>query len=66
MIITHQHMKRFLYCSKGGRRFAERHDLDWADFVKNGIDHEALLATDDAMATYIVNKVLQYYGQPQV
>jgi len=42
------------YCNKGMRKFAEKYGLDYPDFVKNGIDSEALLATGDSMAIHIV------------
>jgi len=38
------------FCNKGGRAFAERHGLDWAEFLKNGLDESMFLATGDAMA----------------
>ena len=42
------------YCSRGCRIFAEKYNLDWDDFCTNGIEEEVLLATDNAMATKIV------------
>ena len=44
------------YCAPGMRKFAERHNLDFHDFVKNGIDAEILIATGDAMALRIVEE----------
>lgn len=38
------------FCNKGGRAFAVRHGLDWAGFLKNGLDESEFLATGDAMA----------------
>lgn len=42
------------YCNRGGRPWFARHGLDWGDFVRNGIDEEALLATGDGMAINLV------------
>jgi len=47
-------MREAGYCNKGGRIFGEKHNLDWAKFVREGIDEEELLATGDAMALKIV------------
>lgn len=42
------------YCNPGARLFFARHQLDWRDFLFNGIDAQALLATGDAMAEAVV------------
>lgn len=39
-----------IYCSRGIRSFFEKYNLDYSDFVKNGIDAEKLIATNDSMA----------------
>lgn len=38
----------------GGRKFLERHGFDPREFLKNGIEAEKLLATNDAIATRVV------------
>ena len=43
-------------CSRGARRFFEQHDLDWQDFLKNGIPASVLAATGDHMALTLVEK----------
>lgn len=40
-------------CSQGARAFFERHDLDWGEFLKNGVDVELIEATGDAMAAKV-------------
>ena len=60
MTVTHNHMKAFRYCNRGGRTFFERHDLDWSAFVSNGIDAEALLRTGDEMAIALVKFVMAH------
>jgi hypothetical protein len=60
VIVTHQDMKRHMrYCNSGARDFSRRHDLDWADFVKNGISDQVLIDTGDAMAIGLVEKIKQ-------
>jgi hypothetical protein len=38
------------------RLWFQRHDLDWKDFVRNGIDAEILLATKDAQGVRVVEE----------
>ena len=45
------------HCVTGIRRWFELHGLDFADFLKNGIDAEALLATGDALAINAVERI---------
>ncbi|MGH8075619.1 MAG: hypothetical protein ACREO4_16335 [Lysobacter sp.] len=60
MIVTHSHFRTIPasrgagYCSRGGRAWFARYGLDWSDFVRNGIDEQALLATGDGMAIGLV------------
>lgn len=56
MIIRHSDMLK-VYCNREGRKFFKRHNLDWADFVQNGIESEKLLATGDVHAKRLVDKV---------
>lgn len=49
-------------CSRGARRFFERHGLDWQDFLKNGIEHKKLAGTGDAMAIRVVEVALERRG----
>lgn len=51
------------YCHPGARKFFQRHGLDWADFVKNGIEAEVVLATGDAMAVRIVESARTRNGR---
>ena len=43
-------LRKLGYCAKGTKAFFESHELDWKNFVKNGIEEEKLKATNDAMA----------------
>ena len=55
MIITMRHIRKAKMCSKGGRAFAKKHNVDWEDFLKNGVDSKDFEDMDDAM----VQKVLE-------
>ena len=60
MIIYVRHARAVLcpngkgYCSRGMRQFAASHDLDWEDFVKNGIDSKVLEQIDDVMVKRVI------------
>jgi len=45
-----KHLREIEYCSRGARAFFARHNLDFSDFLKNGISEEKLIKTNDAMA----------------
>lgn len=42
------------FCASGAREWFARHELDWCDFLSNGIAAEVLLATDCALAKALV------------
>ena len=44
------------FCLRGMMRVARQHGLDFADFQRNGIPAETLLAIDDLNATRAVEK----------
>ncbi len=49
-IVLHRHCREIGYCNRGLRDWFAREGLDWASFVKSGIDAEVLRATQNAMA----------------
>lgn len=53
-IIRMPDIRACLMCSRGSRKFFERHGLDWQDFLKNGIPASKLEATGDHMALKLV------------
>lgn len=66
LIVTIQHLHtvptwttRQGYCNSASRQFFERHGLDWAAFVRNGIEAERLTATGDALAITLVEHARQ-------
>jgi hypothetical protein len=42
------------FCARGARAWFASHDLDWTDFVRNGIDAQRLLDTGDGLALILV------------
>lgn len=53
------------YCHRGARAWFARHELDWSDFVQNGVDIEILDSIDDAMAARLTAFVRGQRGQQE-
>lgn len=53
-MVRMEHIRAARMCSGGARSFFDRHGLDWAAFLRVGIDAEELLATGDEMARQVV------------
>jgi len=54
MIITLRDCTDLKYCRKGIRLFFKKYNLDYSEFVANGIEAEELLALNDSMANKVV------------
>lgn len=61
MIVTTRHFftipgfsARPGFCRDGGKKWFAAHGLDWADFVRNGIEAERMAATGDALGLALV------------
>lgn len=65
MIVYHRHMKAagINYCNSGARRWFEYHNLNWSDFITNGIAAEILIATGDAMALTVVEEARKEWAE---
>lgn len=63
MIIVRSDLDEIGYCARGARRWFANMGLSWADFVRDGIDSDILLATGDAMAAKLVEHVKEKNGQ---
>lgn len=59
MIVLHQDIRSLEYCNRGARIFFQRHNLDWSDFMKNGISFDRLRATGDTMALEAIKRAEQ-------
>lgn len=68
MIRVHvRHIKsgNLKYCHKGARFWFQFHNLDWIDFIKNGLPVETLEATGDAMALAAVEEARKEWAANQ-
>lgn len=54
MRVYMKHVRQAYMCSGGARTFFEKHNLDWTKFLREGIDAEELIKTNDAMALKVV------------
>lgn len=50
VLVKMAHVRQAKMCSKGARRFFERHGLDFAQFLATGLDSSLIRGTGDAMA----------------
>lgn len=48
-LVTVAHMREAKLCARGGRRVAERYQLDFQEFITKGLAASKLEATGDAM-----------------
>ena len=49
-LVTVSDLRKGGYCVSGAKRWFEAHDLDFRDFVKNGIDAEVVRPIGDPMS----------------
>lgn len=54
MIVKRIHMRRAKLCANKGRIWFRHHGLDWSDFIKNGIEADKLIETNDFLALLAV------------
>ena len=54
VIVTIDDVRAVGLCVNGSRAWFERHGLDFRTFLRDGLDAETLLATNDAMALRVV------------
>lgn len=51
-----RHIRQANLCAPGTREWFKRHDLDYTDFLKNGIDAEKVLQLNDHFGNQVVAK----------
>lgn len=56
MIITITDIRQAGHCTRGAKNWFAEHELDFRDFLKNGIDAETFLATGCGMARQVVER----------
>lgn len=59
MMIYRKHLDEMQprYCANGARRWCARMGLDWAAFVRDGIDADIMAQTGDGMALKLIEHV---------
>lgn len=55
-LILVEDLAREGHCVAGQKRFCDAHNIDFKDYVRNGIRASRLLATGDAMVISVVTK----------
>lgn len=50
VIVTMRHVRTARLCAAGARMFFKRHNLDWNDFLTNGISSAEVEAIGDPIA----------------
>lgn len=50
MKVRHTHFRALGYCNRGARRWLADRGVSWAEFLRDGVDAEVLLASGDSMA----------------
>jgi hypothetical protein len=63
MIVNITHARRLKYCSRGIRAFCRRYDIDFLQFVREGLDAEVFIATNDAQALRMVDVARRQEGE---
>ncbi|WP_180036394.1 MULTISPECIES: hypothetical protein [unclassified Acinetobacter] len=64
MKVYMRHVRAAGYCRKEGvKPFFDARNWDWLDFIKNGIDAEKLIETNDAMALKVVEIAQEEYNE---
>lgn len=56
MRIYIRNLRQSKICLAGARSWWKKNNLDWKDFLENGIDEKELLATGDAHARRVVDE----------
>lgn len=54
--VTIDDVRRAGYCVAGARRWFATHEIDFADFLRNGLPAEEFVARGDELAKQVVDK----------
>lgn len=57
--ITITDIRQAGHCVSGSRDWFRAYNLDFRDFIRNGIDSDVLLATGDALAVQVVERKME-------
>lgn len=55
MKVKLEHARRLHYCSSGIRQFCSKYNIDFRDFIRNGIDAKELEKLDDGLSNRMIN-----------
>lgn len=58
-IVTIGDIRKAGHCVAGARAWFAAHDLDFRDFLSNGISAATLLATEDGLAEQVVSRTAE-------
>ncbi len=56
MIVIYADLRACNFCSRGARDWFRRHDLNYMDFVQNGLPDHVLAGTGDALAMRVIEQ----------
>ena len=61
--VRHIRGQNLNYCSRGSRLWFKLHNLDWGEFVRNGLPADVLIKTGDAMALAAVDEAKKEWAE---
>ena len=61
-----RHVRQANLCASGTRAWFERHNINYTDFLKNGIDAEVILALGDHFGNTVVAKAQEEEAQQKL
>ena len=61
MRVYMRHARALKFCSKGVRAFCKKFNIDFADFIANGIDAQRLIDLNDDQAMKMVELAKQEF-----
>lgn len=56
MIVIYADLRACSFCSRGARDWFKRHNLNYLDFVQEGLPESVLAATGDALAMRVIEQ----------
>lgn len=59
MRITIDDVRKAGYCVSGARRWFQANNIDFADFIKNGMDADEFVTRGDELAQIVVDKKVE-------
>lgn len=63
VIVTITDIRLAGHCVSGTREWFNAYDLDFRDFIRNGMDSDILLATGDGLAQQVIERKIEREAQ---